>query len=522
MTNSPIKKVCGLCGCFCCLSTIVLLLVSLIVIFASIQTLAPEQQEVVEYLDGKAVVNGPTSKLFNPFRVRTRREALRIGELQYARIKNTLDMSVRMVEGTRKEFMGPYEESEGVTDKIVLKKDEYIRLVDMLTGVERIERGAKSLIPGAYEEYPAGVEQAIFIDRDQAPVVLNKADGSKRLHTTSGIFFPAPYEHIVELRELIRLLPHEIMVVRNSAGRYVIKSGRGADGTGAGIAFFLGPFDTVVEMEVSRFSEPLEGQNQVVSKEMVSRFDMRVRKTFFQYDVRTSDNVALRVEGAIFWRITDVAKILSMTEDPVGDVAYKCRNALISAVGQVDLETFMGTFEGLIARAFSAQAADSFYPERGVEVQSLEVTKYACSDDETARTLNALIEETVFRLNQVMAQRSQNDVSAARLMSDIWLATQKTDLIQTRATNERLVAAQQGADEGIQLAKSLTTFFDRLNTSLPDLDSRTDVYRLHKKVENHNERTKAIGSGKATLFLQPSDLNINLAETYKQMSKQDL
>jgi len=243
---------------------------------------------------------------------------------------------------------------------------------------------------------------------------------------------------------------------------------------------------------------------------MVQRIDMRARKAFYQYDVRTNDNVALRIEGTIFWKIVDVAKLLEMTSDPVGDVWYKARNALVSAVSKVDLETFMPNFNALITSAFLAQASDGFYADRGIEVHSMEVTKYDCTDEETAATLQEIIEETTNRINRLQSQRSENDVKAAKLASDITLEKDRTMLIETQATNERLVADREGEADGIQLAKSASTFLDGLNASLPDIDQRVTLYKMHKTLENQNMRTQHLASAKATLFLTPDDMNLAL------------
>lgn len=498
-------------GCLgCCALTTLFGVISIITALASIKTLSRDEQMVVHYLNGKEVVNGPCTKVFNPFREKERRKAIRISNLQYVRIKDTLNGGVRMVVGHAKIFLGAYEKIDGVQKKIVLKKDQYIRLIDRLSGVERVLRGADSIVPGPWEESNEGVQQAAFINRDSAAVVLYKVDGTKRLHTQTGPFFPKPYEVIVEMRSLIRVLPHETMVVRDAFGHYLIQSGAGANGTGTGHAFFLKPFEDIVEMTWSTFSEPQEGGQQAIGREKLTRIDMRARKVFFQYDVRTNDNVALRIEGTIFWKIVDVAKLVDTTSDPVGDVWYKARNALISAVSQVDLETFMVSFNSLIQTAFQAQAADGFYSSRGVEVHSMEVTKYDCTDEETAATLQEIIEETTNRINRLQAQRSENDVKSAKLVADIKLEKERTVLIETQAKNERLVASREGEAEGVQLAKAATTFLDGLNSSLPDIDQRVELYKLHKKLENQNERTKHMASGKATLFLTPDDLNLAL------------
>jgi len=438
-----------------------------------------------------------------------------LGHLDYILIQDALKGSRRVEDGPQLVFMGAYETHDGIRPKILLKKDQYIRFVDRLFGTERVVKGPDSVTPGPWEESNDGIQQASFVNRDSAVIVLNKADGSKSLIDKTGPFFPEKYQVVVETRKRVRVLPHETMVIRDALGKYIIMSGTGENGTGSGTSFFLQPFEEIVEMDWSTFSEPPEGGLQTMGYEKVSRIDMRTRKVFFQYDVRTNDNVALRIEGTIFWKVVDVGKLLNRTADPAGDVWYKARSVLIGAVSKVDLQTFMDSFNSLIQAAFQEQEKDAvdvaFYVDRGLNVSSMEVTKYDPTDQVTALTLQEIIEETTNRINQLQKQRSENDVKAAKLKADIQLEQEKTKLIETQSANEKLISKREGEAEGVQLATSATAFMDSLEGALPDIDQRLGLYKMHKQLENKNERTKFVSSGKATtLFLSADDIGFNL------------
>merc|ERR1711881_481804 len=118
------------------------------------------------------------------------------------------------------------------------------------------------------------------------------------------------------------------------------------------------------------------GKNNVVRnmkspayKVPVTKIDLRAQYAFFEFNVRTSDNVELVLEGTIFWQVKDVAKMIHATGDPKGDVWYHCRSALIQAVSRVSLETFMVEFNDIVMQV--ARTDDSFFQERGVSVHSL-------------------------------------------------------------------------------------------------------------------------------------------------------
>merc|ERR1712167_322746 len=129
---------------------------------------------------------------------------------------------------------------------------------------------------------------------------------------------------------------------------------------------------------------------QVAFKIPVTKIDMRPQYAFFEYTVRTSDNVELVLEGTIFWQVTDVAKMIERTGDPKGDVWYHARSALIQAVSQVTLETFTASFNSIVIKAAATDSA--FYEERGVVLHNLEVVRYEPKDKETAGVLHKIIQ----------------------------------------------------------------------------------------------------------------------------------
>ena len=58
----------------------------------------------------------------------------------------------------------------------------------------------------------------------------------------------------------------------------------------------------------------------------------------------------------------------------------------------------------------------------------------------------------------------------------------------------------EGQAEGTKLLQSAATFIDGLNGSLPSVDSRMELYKLHGANRARNPDTSNLASGKATLF----------------------
>jgi len=490
------------------------------------QTLVPEPLETAPKGKEQAVVIGATSAVVvlhkttgvrslvtrkgmfmpGPYEaIVSVQEARLIEPHEYAVVKDHLSGSSRNELGPQLLQVGAYEELLEVTGKVMLQKDEYLRLLDKRTGAERVFTGPQTVVPEPWENAPDGKQKAAFVTTESAVLVLNRTSGQQHLEKVPGVFIPAPYERVLQVSQKIHVLPHEAVVVRSESGKITVRNGANSGGSNA---FFLEPYTEVVQMRWSSYAQP--GAEEPVPKVPVTNIDLRAQKMFFNYEVRTGDNVKLRLEGTIFWQVKDVAAMISMTSDPSGDISQHARSALIQGVSKVPLSTFMSDFNNITTEAFRTQASDGFYAERGVELQSMELTRFDCVDEETAAVLQQIIQETTNRINELQKADSENEVRSAHMKADIALERQRTDLIRTKAENSRLEAEMAGQADGTKLMKSASTFIDGLNTSLPSVDARVELYRLHETTKGRNTDTQNLASGSAKLFLTPQDLNLKL------------
>lgn len=434
------------------------------------------------------------------------RRATLLSPREYALVKNNLNGTYRHVLGPQLLKIGAYDKLISVNTKVVLQKDEFTLLKDAKTGAQRVVKGPLAFVPKPSETAPAGIKKAAFLDTDTAVLVLNRTSGQQRLVSKRGVFFPEAEEQIIETRELIRVLPHEAIVVRDAQGKVTIHNG--ADGSAA---FFLPPYTSIVQMMWSDFSHiPKEGKKEeVVKKVPVTTIDLRTRKIFFSYEVPTSDNVKLRLDGTIFWKVSSVGKMMNTTSDPEGDVWHHSRSALIQAVSKITLQNFMSSFSNITTDAYQLQAADGFYDERGVSLQSMELTKFETVDASTSQILQQIIQETINRINRLQVQESSNEVRAASLAADIQLERQRTALITTKAENAKLEAEMAGDADGSKIMRAAAAFIGGLNNSVPDVDERVKLYSMHQRLASKNADTANLAAGNAKLFLTPADINLN-------------
>lgn len=480
-----------------------------IFVLTCIHELGPEQQLLVEDPEGRWIRNGPWRGVVITSRKKTIRAATLLMPEEYAVVKNSLTGQPRNELGPQLFFLGPYDTDVEVRSKILLLKGEYIRLEDRNSGAARVLAGPQAVVPEATETFERGVQQARFLEVETALLVQDVQSGTQRLVSQTGLYVPRPYEEILEERRLVHVLPHEAVVVRDAQGQLTLHNGGWRqDGEGPGTAFFLQPYHRIVEMQWSDYSQPPELQS--TAKIPVTKIDMRAKKMFFSYNVRTSDNVKLILGGTIFWKVSSLATMIAMTSDPEGDVWHHARSALIEAVSNATLQTFMSGFNGIVMRAFHRQAEDGFYAARGVEMQSMEVTRFDCADAETARVLQATIQETTNRINRLTSQQSENEVRAAAMNANITLERSRSELVRTQAENMRLESGMTGEAEGTQLVRSANAFIGGLSESVPEVDLRIDLYRMLEHMRGRNADTQNLASGSAHLFLTPQDLNLRL------------
>ncbi|KAH8051600.1 hypothetical protein JL720_15086 [Aureococcus anophagefferens] len=79
----------------------------------------------------------------------------------------------------------------------------------------------------------------------------------------------------------------------------------------------------------------------------------------------------------------------------------------------VTLAEFMASFNDLAKRA--SDGDDAFYRNRGIDVHSLEVTRYACADASTSAILAQIISETTNRMCRLSQQDSENEIALSKI-----------------------------------------------------------------------------------------------------------
>jgi regulator of protease activity HflC (stomatin/prohibitin superfamily) len=400
-------------------------------------------------------------------------------------------------------FPGPYDELLEVRHGIKLSKAEWVRLMNEETGEVRIEIGEQVVFLGPTEVKIGDIRKGYHVNSEQALVVESADTGEQRLFTTPCTFFPSAYENVVAIRPLLRVEPHESVVIMDTDGAF--KFYNPILQTAKGESFFLPPYHSLVTMYWSTGNPDEQDEYEALTK-----IDLRAQYLFFDFEVRTSDNVRLKIAGTVFWQVTDVQKMIRATRDTRGDIWHRSRNVLIAAVGSVKLNDFMEQLNDIVEGAFEDDKASPFYDDRGLMVHSMEVTQYETIDDSTSAVFEEIIRETTYRINRMEKQTSDNEVAEAKLRADVILEKNRTELLKTRADNEKSLSIADGENAGLKLAAGADIFINSLATEIPNITDRVQLYKLHQELAKRNMTSANLAKGGAQLFVAPQDMNLRL------------
>lgn len=454
-----------------------------------IHFLKDDEQLLIETPTARRVANGPGAVLTPPLATARRRKALVLGPTEYVRLRDTTTGEARNIAGPARCFLGPSEELEERRGVIPLKRNQYMRLIDRRSGAIRVERGEQSVLVAPTEEVLEAPREGVNIDALTAALVRDTRGGGLELITAPQVFVPEPHQELVEVRRRIMLENHEAVVVKGRDGAFTIH--RGSD---AGRSFFLEPYCELVQF---RWSSGIHKERRELK---LTHLDLRPKFMWYEFEVRTQDNVELQIGLTFFWQIVDVAQMVRTTDDAPGDICSHARSDIIQAVSQVALERFLAAFNEVIGAAVLGDA-DPFYAERGAALHAVEVRAVTCKDPTTQRILQEIIQETTNRLNRLQHQESENEVRVRQIEGEIGAEELRGRLMEVRRAVEEAAARIAGGAEG----ERVRAFLAGLGAELPEAEKLAIFQTLRKQ-----EALIALSAGKASLFFTPEDVDLRI------------
>ncbi len=453
-------------------------------------TLKEDEQLLVESWTRRWTVNGPGVFFAPSFSRVQRRKGITLGPTEYLHVRDTLSGELRNEYGPRFVFLGASEEVTEQLTAIPLKQNQYIRLIDQRSGTIRVARGEMIVYREPTEVVLEDVSAGVNIDEHTAVLLRDIHSGQLHLITEPQVFVPAANQEIVEVRRRITLEDHETIILTDRSGKYIFR--RGSDDERA---FFLAPYESVVQLHWSA------GIYKDTRTLKITRIDTRPRFMWYEFEVRTQDNVDLVLGVTFFWQIRDVEAMIRTTDDAPGDICSHARSLIIQAISQVTLERFLSAFNAIVHAAVFEESTRDFYTDRGVQVHAVEVRSITCKDEATQRVLQEIIQETTNRLNRLQKQESENEVRLKQLAGQIESEEMKQQLLTLQREHTRLEALMHGEAEALRVQ----AFFDGLGADLTTEEKIALFNTLRKQ-----DMLGVLSRGTAQLYFTPSDVDLSI------------
>lgn len=458
-------------------------------IFPWMYFLKDEEQLLLEGFTKKWTVNGPGSIFVRPMIKATKRRGISLQPTEFMKIVDKLTGEIRVEQGPCFFFLAAYEEIMKRQEVFVLQHNEYMKVIDRTTGKIRVVTGPNHVVLEPNEELLTAPIKGINIDEHTAVLVRNTSDGSLKLVTKNQVFFPAADEEIEEVNSRILLENHESVIIKDKDGKYRIINGAKVDHS-----FFLQPYEELLQL---RWSSGINKERRDLG---ITHIDSRPKFMWYEFGVRTRDNVELILGVTFFWQIVDIEKMIKTTDDAPGDICSHARSIIIQSVSKSPLETFLEKFNDIIRDAIMNKE-DSFYSQRGVDIHSVEVRSVTCKEDSTQQILQEIIQETTNRLNRLQKQQSENEVRLNEVKGNLEIETQKGDLLAIQRINALKEAEIIGESEAVKVGK----FFEKLADTISESE-KIAIFNTLKKVEY----IEKLGKSNASMFFTPSDVDLRI------------
>merc|ERR1711865_467234 len=159
---------------------------------------------------------------------------------------------------------------------------------------------------------------------------------------------------------------------------------------------------------------------------------------------------------------------------------------------------------------------DSFYKDRGVDLMSVEVLTFKCSNPDTDKTLQEIIKETADRLKNIEKAKGENQVAMTKMQGEIELQGKNAELIKIKKSHMIIEQDIEGRAE----AAKITAFVSALAhpalipnptgqgpriAAHPEVDIKhaTELFTINRKLDS----LQTLAQGNATMYISHKDVN---------------
>merc|ERR1711959_50586 len=155
------------------------------------------------------------------------------------------------------------------------------------------------------------------------------------------------------------------------------------------------------------------------------------------------------------------------------------------------------------------RAHDPFYLSRGVDLISVEVLQFNCSNPETDLTLQEIIKETADRLKKQEFQRGENEVAMSKMGGDIELEKKNKELIEIKKSHMIIESKIEGQAEAQKVRAYMEELTGNDHVTL-DANKAVEMFTMIRKMDS----IKMLSEGKSTMYITPDDVNLSIGHLY--------
>lgn len=277
------------------------------------------------------------------------------------------------------------------------------------------------------------------------------------------------------------------MILIDKDGQHILKNGLKDK------SFFIHPYQQIYTQQWSNDLKKDHG-----STVQVDRFDTRNQYMDYEFLVRTADNVEIILDVSIFWQITDLYKLVLVTQDPPEDICNHTRSEILSQVSKYNMKEFMELPNNQLIASVNSDKDDTFFESRGVNVIRVEVLQKRCKDPEIQKIFKQIIDEKTNRIKNIEKQEADNEIKLRELNGRIEAEKLNGTLVKIKKENER----QENQADGIAEGSRIQNFIGNLGDDVP-LEKKLQIYF---DIQN-TKRLELLSQSSATLYLTPKEVD---------------
>lgn len=255
-------------------------------------------------------------------------------------------------------------------------------------------------------------------------VHLQRSNGNVEMLSDPQFYMPEVGERVLAVVTKQLMQNTDFCILKGPDGTIKLKNGSNP----LERAFFLEPFHNYVKFK-------LNGKDTTILSTLLQVLN-------HTFEVRTNDNVVLKIDAVINFQITDVSKFSEKPIDFDSYVRISVQNELLAWSAQKTVREFQATYSQIAADT-NDRCLLRFSPF-GITIQNIQV-QFQCADAKIHALLQTFAQTKVTKSTE-LAQRKA-DIAQQRQMNETERVKKEQDVANAQARNNQIIATAKMQNE---------------------------------------------------------------------------